>query len=106
MYRLRRVRRWSSGCLNRLAAVGIQNQIAMEETVNQADVLATIKPPTIRHQIDELIQPFMAEHGLGHYSAATVDALWGSSDYMEDGRLTGEGMWRALRKFAEEVRAL
>jgi hypothetical protein len=74
--------------------------------MNQADALATIKPPSLKHQIDELIRPFMAKYGRGHYSAEGIDAPWALADFDSNGRVTGEGQWRALRRFAEEVRKL
>ena len=72
----------------------------------QADALLTVKLPSLRHQVDELIKEMMAKHFNYYSSPEYIDSLWASADTDKYGRTTGEGRWRALRKFAEEVRAL
>ena len=72
----------------------------------QADALLTVKLPSLKHQVDKLIKEMMAKHFNYYSSPESIDAPCASADTDKYGRTTGEGRWRALRKFAEEVRAL
>jgi hypothetical protein len=72
----------------------------------QAAALQTVKLPSLKYQIDNLIKTLMAEYGLGFYSAESVDAPWAPHDFDANGRATGYGQWRALRRFAMSVRAI
>ena len=78
----------------------------MNKELEQARALLTVRPVPLKHRIDELIKTFMAIYGLGYYSPEGVDAPWATNDFNSEGRVTGEGQWRGLRRFAEEVRAL
>lgn len=72
----------------------------------QADALLTVKLPSLKTNVDELIKEMLAKHFNYYSSPESIDTPWASADTDKYGRTTGEGRWRALRKFAEEVRAL
>lgn len=78
----------------------------MSKELTQAKALLTVKRPSFKYNVDELIKPLMAKYGLGYYSAENIDAPWATADFDSNGRATGEGQWRALRRFAEAVRKL
>ena len=72
----------------------------------QSSALSRIPRPRLKHQIDEIIKGYMATYFGWHGSAEWVDKPYEAHDIDADGRPTGPGKWRALRRFAKEVREL
>lgn len=75
----------------------------MNSPLEQSAALTAVPKISRAAAIDNLIQKVMAESFGFHGSAEWVDAPYEIHDRDSDGRVTGAGRWRALRRFAQDA---